>query len=70
MNKHNWTRHGIEMCGKWEHFLTVLQIWKCKECGEERPRPDDDSQPSIENCQGGNNEKRENISRGRKTVFR
>lgn len=65
MKQHNWMRHRIEMSGKWEHFLTVLQIWKCKNCGEEKPRPDDDSRPSTDNCTGGNDE-----NQPRKRVFR
>jgi len=52
---HNWMRYRIEMAGKWEDFLTTIQIWKCKNCGLERPRPDDDSKPSTDNC-GGSNE--------------
>jgi len=48
--KHQWVRHKFLQNGKWKGERTCIQVWRCRECGFERERPDDDSIPSLEGC--------------------
>jgi hypothetical protein len=52
MESHNWQQSRIEHAHLYQGYLTVVQFYRCRHCGQEVGLPDGPMRPEKDGCPG------------------